>query len=209
MGTNNKFETTPLNDKILHGESFYRPRNEVNRCANDITHQNIGSSETKASQSSSSSIRKTQKKAEQAANITKVLFALVSVLVISITGVSMFGTKVKATFDWLEVSDTAVYYCVSFTDYEDNTEKCYVCLNNDFVNRVWECEMEENLAEGYFDGLQPNMYYTLSVKVGKSTILKQMIFTRLDRRGYVEDDYYVDDKEDDTYYPSDEGRPNG
>ena len=177
MQSNNKFETTTSNNEQLYVKQKYKQNNIDGRYKNEVKSQSLGRSEIKSSNYSS----KTQKKVVDTTNIIKSFLAIVSTVVIAAVGISTFTTNVKASFDFLEVYDTAVYYSVVLTDYEGD-ENCYVNLYNDFTNRTFE--ITDNRVDGFFENLQPNMYYTLAVKVGKNVILEKTIFTKFLRENY-------------------------
>ena len=214
---NNESQITPTNYRQLHPEPIYRASNECYQYKNEVKSQSAGRSEIKTSPATSPTKR--QKKVADTSGVVKAFLAIVSVVAIAVAGVLSLSTNVKATFDWLEVSDTAIFYTVSLTDY-DGGDTCYVTLQNDFVDR--REEITENWMEGFFDDLQPNMYYTLSVKVGNIVILQRTIYTSENRysdydypeyekpdisdEGYKDNDYPTNDNDYPTNdYPTSDG----
>lgn len=204
---NNESQITPTNYRQLHPDSIYKPKNDYCRYKNEVKSQTAGKSELKATTSGTTS--KHQKRVADTTNIFKSFLAIVSTIIVAVVGVSSITTNVKAHLDWLEVSETAVYYSLYLTDYDEGST-CYVTLHNDFVDR--REEITDNSIQGYFDNLQPNMYYTLSVKADGKVILERTIYTRLHRssdsdypeyeKPYISDDMDNDEDEIDYDNPS-------
>ena len=133
------------------------------------------------------SARKTTKATKKAQNVSSIMtkFAvLFSATTLGIAGVSVLPTtSIVAEINEVEAFDSYVFYQISLNELADGVK---VVLYNDFTNR--EQTVEENEWQGEFEGLKENMYYTLAVKKGNTTLAQKQVFTKT-----REEDINVDD----------------
>ena len=177
MQINNNSKTVASSSKDKYSNQKYSLNNFDHNHKNDIKPQRYAKNEVNCF---SKPKKQENKNVENATNIVKSFLAVVSTVLVAMFGVSTFTTNIKATLDFLEVYDNAVYYAISLTNYEEGKDNCYVNLYNDFTNRIFE--ISDNYSEGYFENLQPNMYYTFAVKVGNTVIMEKTIYTEFIRQ---------------------------
>ena len=83
------------------------------------------------------------------------------------------GSSISAEFVYLISTDTTVTYEISLSEFDDGIS---VVLYNDFTHRVEQ--VTDVTAKGEITGLKPNMGYTIAIKSGNKTIVKQSIRTK-------------------------------
>ena len=111
-------------------------------------------------------------KAKSLTDIIKSFAVIVSSMMIGVVGVSLMPVQSTARFDYLEAYDTGVFYEVVLDEYEEGLK---VVIKNDFI--TWEDPIYEQMWSGYFEGLEPNLYYTISIVKGSTTLVQERIFT--------------------------------
>lgn len=83
------------------------------------------------------------------------------------------GSGISAEFVFLSSTDTTVSYEILLSEFDGDIS---VVLYNDFTKRVER--VEDVTASGEITGLKPNMGYTIAIKSGNKTIVKQSIRTK-------------------------------
>ena len=167
----NSFQTKKLSDLVLNET---KPKNDT--------------STTNAKNIDNYATTSKPKATSQSQNLSYLIksFAVVAVaLVTGVVGVSIVpSSSVSANFEYVQVYDSGVFFEASVNGYKEGLK---VILTNDFTSR--EQEITEEFFSGYFEGLQENMYYTLSIVDGSFVLAKKQVYTHFYDKEVYDDDY--------------------
>ncbi|MCR5553335.1 MAG: hypothetical protein K6F08_01115 [bacterium] len=176
-------DISPKNSSAATGNKF--DGNQVFWGNNKITHD----CEYKPNSAPNESAR--VKKTKSLTNMFKTFAVMFSAVLMGSAGLGLITTSsVNVTFNDIYAYDNCVSYYISLSSYEEGLS---VVLYNDFTNREEKVEENNIEIEGVFENLAPNMYYTLAVKKGSSTIAKTSIYLKEYERGK-----YIDYQEEQT-----------
>ena len=142
-----------------------------------------------------------KKKTQDLSKLITTFAAIVSATLIGISGIGdIFVQKAttKAIFYDVWASVNEVFCSFELENYDEN-EKYSVVLSNDFTNRVQI--IEDNAFEGWFENLQTNMTYTITIKQGNIAIASRTIRTT-ERKNESDEPITSDDE---TQNPSGNG----
>ena len=134
------------------------------------------------------------KKANSLSTLIRNFAVVASTLLVGVTGVSILPIGPQASFDYIQAYDDAIYYYINISDYDDGIK---VVLHNDFTNR--EQYLEGSSFEGFFEELQPDMYYTISIVKGISILASERVYTHFyeenSKSDYPSSDYNSQEEE--------------
>ncbi|MCH5164257.1 MAG: hypothetical protein J1F36_04495 [Clostridiales bacterium] len=105
-------------------------------------------------------------------------FAMSAAVLAIVTALFLPATNsISAEFVYLSSTDTTVSYEILLSELDlSNLDDISVVLYNDFTKRVER--VGGVTASGEITGLKPNMSYTIAIKSGNKTIVKQSIRTK-------------------------------
>ena len=149
-------------------------------------------------------IRKIEQVKEKTKGISEILAKAAVIAVGAATGVigttAIMPPAVKAEIEYVEFSDTAVFYGITL---EEMIEGAKIVLYNDFTNR--EQIIEEQSMQGVFENLKSNMKYTLAIKQGIKVLAQTTFTTAVHEEWQDEPDPYeepiVEDIDDERREP--------
>ena len=140
---------------------------------NNISTTNAKKTDNYARKTSASPSSVAAAKTKSFADIIKSFAVIVSSLMIGVVGINILPQQPSnVKFEYLEAYDTGVFYEVVLDEYEEGLK---VVIKNDFI--TWEDPIYEQMWSGYFEGLEPNLYYTISIVKGSTTLVQERIFT--------------------------------
>ena len=116
MQINNNSKTVASSSKDKYSNQKYSQNNVYTNHKNDIKPQTYSNHKVNVPSDNTSKVKN---KVADTTKIVKSLIAVVSTLLIAVVGISTLTTNIKATFDWIEIYDTAIYYEVSLTDFDE------------------------------------------------------------------------------------------
>ena len=139
--------------------------------------------------------KKPEKVKKKPAEISK----LVAIIATAITGTAIVTgagiggliptSPIKANYFEVFTSEYDISYYAELDGYNLEEDEVYIMLYNDFTNRTQK--FEEQMMEGTFENLQPNMTYTIAIKHGNIVIASKVVKTVIQ-----EDEYYDDTGQD-------------
>ena len=165
---NKSNDISPKNSSAATGNKFNG--NQAFWGSNKITHESAYKPNSAPSESARA------KKTKSLTNMFKTFAVMFSAVLMGSAGLGLITTSnVNVTFNDVYAYDNCVSYYISLSSYEEGLS---VVLYNDFTNREEKVEENNIEIEGVFENLAPNMYYTLAVKKGSSTIAKTSIYLK-------------------------------
>ena len=220
MNNENEFNELKGNNAQQLTPKPYYTSNNIGSSANKVDTQKEASSintETESEEKAS----KSKKTSEQSTSIAKLVTKFVAIMSAAVVGTTTLSgifaptTTLVAQFEDVYATQNEISYYVYIEDtalkdkqgrdeeWESLEDKnVYLYLENDFTKRSEK--LFDYYVEGTFEGLQENMEYTISVKVGDYVIGSKTIRTASDRQSTNSDDGQYKPTDPDHYDPDDE-----
>lgn len=172
----------PNNSRQVRSTESLIDKREFRR--NNISTTNAKKPDNYARKTSASPSSVAAAKTKSFADIIKSFAVIVSSLMIGVVGINILPQQPSnVKFEYLEAYDTGVFFEVVLDEYEEGLK---VVLKNDFTIR--EDEIFEQMWSGYFEDLEPNMYYTISIVRGSTVLAKERVYTHYYEKE-ISDDY--------------------